>query len=59
MSWIKSRWTMRKTGNSFYDSIGGEVIYQWQDCYNDVWLAGSRWGFRVKSNKNRPDDDND
>lgn len=53
MSWIKSRWTMRKTGNSFYDSIGGEVIYQWVDCYSDVWLAGSRWGFRVKINENR------
>ena len=53
MSWLKSRWTMRKTGNSFYDSIGGEVIYQWQDCYKDVWLAGSQWGFRIKTNINR------
>jgi hypothetical protein len=53
MKWLKSRFTMKKTGNSFYDSIGGEVIYQWQDCYNDVWMAGSRWGFRVKINQNR------
>ena len=44
---------MRKTGNLFYDSIGGQVIYQWVDCYGDVWLAESRWGFRVKSNENR------
>ena len=51
--WIKSRWTMRKTGNSFYDSIGGYVVYQWQDCYSDVWLANWRWGFRVKINENR------
>jgi hypothetical protein len=53
MKRIKSRFTMKKTGNSFYDSISGEVIYQWQDCYNDVWMAGSRWGFRVKINQNR------
>jgi len=51
--WIKSRWTMRKTGNSFWDSIGSKKIYQWQDCYSDVWLANWRWGFRVKINKNR------
>jgi hypothetical protein len=44
---------MKKTGNSFYDSIGGEVIYQWQDCYNDVWMAENRWGFRVKINQNQ------
>lgn len=48
MSWIKSRWTMRKTGNSFYDSIGNQVINQWVDCYGNEWLAGCRWGFRVK-----------
>lgn len=55
MSWIKSRWTMRKTGNEFYDNIAGMVIYQWVDCYSDVWLAGSRWGYGVKINKNRPE----
>ena len=52
ISWIKSRWTMSKIGISFYDSIGNKVINQWQDCYGDVWLAESRWGFRVKTNHN-------
>ena len=49
---LKSRWTMKKTGNSFYDNIGGNVVYQWQDCYGDVWSAEWRWGLRVKINEN-------
>jgi hypothetical protein len=53
MSWIKSRWTMRKTGFAFRDDISWNQVYRWVDCYGDVWLAESRWGFRVKSNENR------
>jgi hypothetical protein len=50
MSWIKSRWTMRKTGNSFRDDISWNQVYRWVDCYGDEWLAESRWGFRTKTN---------
>ena len=56
MSWIRSRWTMRKTGNSFTDKVTWNIVYQWVDCYNDVWMAESRWGFRVKTNINQPDE---
>jgi hypothetical protein len=47
---------MRKTGNSFTDKVTWNIVYQWVDCYNDVWMAESRWGFRVKTNINQPDE---
>lgn len=39
---------MVKTGNSFYDNIGRKVVYYWQDCYFEKYMANNRFGFRVK-----------
>lgn len=44
---IKSRWTMKPTGQSFYDSIAGEDVKFWVDCYGVEWMAVSKWGMRV------------
>jgi hypothetical protein len=49
--WFKSRWSMKPTGNSFYDSVSGNVIHYWVDCYGKEWMAVSRWGYRITKNK--------
>jgi hypothetical protein len=59
MRWLKSRWSMRNTGNAFRDTISWNQVYRWVDCYGDEWLAESRWGFRVKLNQNGETDDID
>ena len=44
-----SRWTMVKTTRApFYGSIAGEMVYYWQDCYFETYMAASRWGYRIK-----------
>jgi len=44
-----SRWTMVKTPRvGFYDRVAGKMVYYWQDCYFEQYMASSRWGFRIK-----------
>jgi hypothetical protein len=49
IKWFKSRWSMKPTGKSFYDSIGGDLVRYWVDCYGTEWMGVSRWGFRVET----------
>jgi hypothetical protein len=39
---------MVRVSQSFYDWIGGQVVYRYVDYYGDWWLACTRWGFRCK-----------
>jgi hypothetical protein len=48
IKWFKSRWSMEKLDKSFYDSIDGDVVHYWIDCYGVEWMAVSKWGFRVE-----------
>jgi L-arabinose isomerase len=50
-NWLKSRWSMKQTGNSFRDIVTGDSVRDWVDCYGDKWMAVSKWGFRVKINE--------
>ena len=44
-----SRLTMVKTGRaSTNDLISGRRLSYYQDCYFQVFLAESRWGFRMR-----------
>jgi hypothetical protein len=45
---LKSRFTMKKNGKSFYDNIARRVVYHWTDCYGFEYMAFGRFGFRVK-----------
>jgi hypothetical protein len=46
-----SRWTMVKiTKKPLYDRIENKVIYYWQDCYFETYMAASRWSYRIKLN---------
>jgi hypothetical protein len=47
---FKSRWSMKPTGDSFRDTVNGDLVRFWKDCYGDEWMAVSKWGFRVKCN---------
>jgi hypothetical protein len=49
---IVSRLTMVKTGKSFNDHVVSKPVYYWTDYYFDQYLASSRWGFRVKIDRN-------
>lgn len=39
---------MKKLGKSFYDTVAGEVVNHWEDCYGDEYMAVSKFGLRVK-----------
>jgi hypothetical protein len=45
---LKSRFTMNPTGESFTDIVTWDTVKYWVDCYNQKWMAVSKWGFRVK-----------
>lgn len=45
---LKSRFTMKPTGAAFTDLVTWDVVHYWEDCYGEVWMAVSKWGFRVK-----------
>ncbi len=45
---IISRFTMVKTGRSFWDNSGQKEIYNWRDCYFQKFAAASRWGYRMQ-----------
>jgi hypothetical protein len=49
IKWFKSRWTMEQLDKRFYDSVSGDVIHYWVDCYGVEWMASYRWGFRVET----------
>jgi hypothetical protein len=39
---------VKTTRAPFYGSIAGEMVYYWQDCYFETYMAASRWGYRIK-----------
>ena len=44
-----SRLTMVKTDRaSTYDLISGRKLSYYQDCYFQIFLAESRWGYRMR-----------
>lgn len=45
---LRSRFTMTKiAGSQRYDNIGSLTFYKWKDCYDNEYLAESRFGMRV------------
>jgi hypothetical protein len=48
IKYLKSRWSMKPTGQSFTDVVVGDSVRFWVDCYGDEWMAVDKWGFRVK-----------
>ena len=48
IKYLKSVFSMKKTGRSFYDSVGGNVVNYWKDCFGDEYMAVNRFGMRVK-----------
>lgn len=41
---------MVKSGKSFHDFTGKELIYYWTDCYFNRYVAKSRFGERIEVN---------
>lgn len=48
---LKSRFTMKQTGEYFIDIVSINPVFYWVDCYDEMWMAERRWGVRVKSNR--------
>ena len=40
----------KTTRGGFYDNVAGRMVYYWQDCYFQTFMASSKWGFRIKLN---------
>jgi hypothetical protein len=32
----------------FYDKALGDIVYYWQDCYFEQYMATSPWSYRIK-----------
>jgi len=46
---IISRLTMNKTSEEgFWDGVSNDKIYYWQDYYFNIYMATSRWSYRIK-----------
>lgn len=45
---IKSKATMKQKYSLFWDVVGKEQVYLWEDCYGIEWMATSKWGFRTR-----------
>ena len=42
---IKSYLSLKRTAYAFTDSVSGKAVYYYEDCYGDIWMKDSRWGF--------------
>jgi len=51
IKWIISRLTMIRGDSALYDNIGKLNVYYYKDYYFDTYLASSRFGMRVKLEK--------
>ena len=50
MKWLKSKLTMKRGQCLFVDTVSGDEVFEYYDCYGQRWMAGfNRWGFRVKA----------
>ena len=45
---IRSRFTMEYDSYYFTDCISGKKVNIYTDCYNQRWMASSRFGSRIK-----------
>lgn len=46
---IKSKLTMERLSHNFTDTVSGEAVFDYVDCYGVYWLANyNHWFFRVK-----------
>ena len=41
---------VKTTKGGCYDRKAGQMIYYWQDCYFQEYMAASKWSYRVKLN---------
>lgn len=52
---IKSKLTMKRLDCNFVDTVSGEEVFNYVDCYGVYWLANyNHWFFRVEK-KHQPD----
>ena len=42
---IKSYMTLKYLDYAFTDTVSGNSVNYYEDCYGDIWLKESRWGF--------------
>lgn len=49
---LKSYFSLVRTGYAFTDTVDGRGVHYYKDCYGDVYLKNSRWGFfKVKASR--------
>ena len=47
--YVKSKRSMKKIEGSFRDVVNGKQVFFYVDCFDDKYMAQSKYGFRVKS----------
>jgi|VirMetMinimDraft_7_1064189.scaffolds.fasta_scaffold363821_1 hypothetical protein len=45
--WIESRTSMIYQRQLFLDSVSGEMVNEYKDCFGTLYMANSPYGFRV------------
>jgi hypothetical protein len=46
---------MKRNKHLFVDEVNNKPVYEWRDCYSQLFMAQSKLGFRVKKS-NAPAD---
>ena len=45
---IKSKTSMKVVEHCFIDRCNGRTVYKYKDCYGQMWMAQSKFGYRTK-----------
>lgn len=47
LDYLKSRFTMKFKETLFVDRCNGRYVCLYEDCFNKLWMAQSKYGFRT------------
>lgn len=45
---LRSRLSMKKGDLMFLDIVNGIYVFEYKDCFGDLYMAQSKWGVRCK-----------
>ena len=47
---LKSKYTMTYKRSLFVDTVNGKMVNEYEDCYQNIFMAQSKLGFRTRKN---------
>lgn len=47
---LKSKYTMTYNRSLFVDTVNGKMVNEYKDCYQNIFMAQSKLGYRTRKN---------